>query len=325
MNRTRYFNYILEKLGILSYNINLKGRLNILDLHNHSENFYAYFLSKVFGWNLENLNALKQNVEAIDLIDHTNKIILQVSATNTKQKLESSLSKDLISKYPGYNFKFILISKEASELMKGTFANPHKISFDPKIDIIDNKIALDFILSMDIDKQKEIYELVKKELGSDIDVVKLDSNLAIIINILSKENLAVATTVTTNTFEIERKITHNNIIATKSIIEDYAKYHSRLDKKYSEFDALGLNKSLSVLQSVNSSYIDELMKSNVASSDNIFLNIIENVKEKVIQSANFIEIPIDELELCVKIIVVDSFIRCKIFENPISYNYVTTR
>lgn len=59
-------------------------------------------------------------------------------------------------------------------------------------------------------------------------------------------------------------------------------------------------------------------------SDNVFLNVIENVKEKVIESANFIEIPIDELELCVKIIVVDSFIRCKIFENPLSYNYVTT-
>lgn len=324
MNRTKYFNYILDKLGILSYKINLKGKLNILDLHNHSENFYAHFLSKVFGWNLENLNPLKQNIEAIDLVDHTNKIVLQVSATNTKQKLESSLSKSIIAKYPEYTFKFILISKESTELTKGTYSNPHNISFNPSIDIIDNKSILDFILSMDIEKQKEVYQLVQKELGNDVDIVKLDSNLALIINILSKENLTLSNTVTTNTFEIERKITYNNIVATKSIIDEYAKYYSRLDKKYSEFDALGSNKSLSVLQSVNSSYIDSLIKFSGTSPDNIFLNVIENVKEKVIQSANFIDIPIDELELSVKIIVVDSFIRCKIFENPLSYNYVTT-
>lgn len=325
MNRTRYFNYIFKKLGVLSYNINLKGKLNILDLHNHSENFYAYFLSKVFDWELENLNQLKQNIEAIDLVDHTNKIVLQVSATNTKQKLESSLSKSIIAKYTGYTFKFILISKEGSELAKGNFANPHGISFNPASDIIDNKVLLDRILSLNIDKQKEVYQLVQKELGDEVDIVKLDSNLAIIINILSKENLAVANTITTNTFEIDKKITHNNIIVTKSIIDEYAKYYSRLDKKYSEFDSLGSNKSLSVLQSVNSSYVDESMKTSGISSDNLFLNIIENIKEKVIQSANFIEIPIDELELCVKIIVVDSFIRCKIFENPIGYNYVITR
>ncbi|MBF2023396.1 SMEK domain-containing protein, partial [Flavobacterium psychrophilum] len=107
MNRTLYFNYIVDKIGILSYNINQKGKLNILDLHNHSENFYSYFLSKVFGWELVNLNPIQQNIEAIDLIDHKNKIVLQVSATNTKQKLESSLSKKIISKYSSYTFKFV--------------------------------------------------------------------------------------------------------------------------------------------------------------------------------------------------------------------------
>ncbi|AIG30695.1 hypothetical protein IA01_09560 [Flavobacterium psychrophilum] len=324
MNRTLYFNYIVDKIGILSYNINQKGKLNILDLHNHSENFYSYFLSKVFGWELVNLNPIQQNIEAIDLIDHKNKIVLQVSATNTKQKLESSLSKKIISKYSSYTFKFVLISKESTDLIKGTFLNPHKINFKPASDIIDNKMILNFILSTDIEKQKEIYQLVQKELGNDVDIVKLDSNLAIIINILSKENLALSNKVETNSFEIDRKITHNSLVATKSTIEDYAMYYGRLDKKYAEFDTQGSNKSLSVLQSVNSSFVEISVKHQNTSSDYIFLQVIENVKEKVVNSANFIEIPIDELELCVKIIVVDAFIRCKIFENPLSYNYANS-
>jgi len=42
-------------------------------------------------------------------------------------------------------------------------------------------------------------------------------------------------------------------------------------------------------------------------------------------SKNYIEIPYEELEFCVGIIVVDAFIRCKIFKNPEGYNYVVTR
>lgn len=325
MNRTLYFDYIEEKLGTLAYRINLKGRLNILDLHIHSENFYAYFLNELYGWNLENLNPFKQNIEAVDLIDITNKLIVQVSATNTKQKVESSLKKDILKSYSDFTFKFVSISKDATDLRKITFSNPHGISFDPKVDIIDNKSILDFILSLDIDNQKELYRLTKKELGNEVDIIKLDSNLAIIINILSKEDLRTSSNPTIDTFEIDRKISHNVIDVTKSIIDDHAKYHPRLDKKYTEFDTLGANKSLSVLQNINSIYIEACVKNKDKDSDFIFLEIIESVNKKVIESANFVDMPIDELELCANIIVVDAFIRCKIFKNPQDYNYAITR
>jgi hypothetical protein len=35
-------------------------------------------------------------------------------------------------------------------------------------------------------------------------------------------------------------------------------------------------------------------------------------------------IPQEEMEMCVGILVVDAFIRCKIFKNPNNYNYATT-
>jgi hypothetical protein len=325
MNRTIYFNYISKKLGVLAYEINIKGKLNILDLHIHSENFYAYLLNELYGLSLENLNPFKQNVEAVDLIDHNNKIIIQVSATNTKAKVESALVKDILKTYSGYTFKFISISNEATELRKGTFSNPHAALFNPKLDIIDNKSILNSVLSSDIDKQKAIYELIKKELGNEIDIVKLDSNLALIINILSLENLSSGDTMTINPFEIEIKITHNKIKITKSIIDQYVIYHTRLDKKYTEFDSSGSNKSISVLQKIHSCYIESCVKFNEKDADSVFLQVIEEIKDKVLESANFVEIPIDELELCVNIIVVDAFIRCKIFENPENYDYAITR
>lgn len=322
MKRVKYFNYIEEKLGLLAYRINLKGRLNILDLHIHSENFYLCLLNNLFGWELENLNAVRQNIEAIDLIDHKNKLIVQVSATNTKYKVESTLRKKILKNYPGYTFKFVAISNEAAQLRKETFVNPSKLIFEPLNDIIDNKSILNYILSLDIIKQRSIYEFLKEELGGEIDFVKLNTNLALIIDILSKENLNIINDVEIDAYQINRKIEYNKINATKSIIDEFAIYYSLLNNKYSEFDKQGSNKSLSVLQYLKQSYIESSSNSKNKDPDSIFLEVIERVKVKVLESDNYVEIPIEELELCVKIIVVDGFIKCKIFENPKDYNYV---
>jgi hypothetical protein len=64
--------------------------------------------------------------------------------------------------------------------------------------------------------------------------------------------------------------------------------------------------------------------SNNFSGDELFLKIKDDVIEKIRQSANFVKITIDELELCVNILLVDAFIRCKIFENPENYNYANS-
>ncbi|EGQ98798.1 hypothetical protein VCHE39_1684 [Vibrio cholerae HE39] len=53
-------------------------------------------MNLLYGYELENLNKVLQNVEAIDLIDHKNKIIIQVSSTCTKNKVESALEKEII-------------------------------------------------------------------------------------------------------------------------------------------------------------------------------------------------------------------------------------
>lgn len=323
MNRTHYFNYIEEKIGILSYRINIKGRLNILDLHLHSENFFSHFLNQLYGWSFINNNSVKQNVEAIDLIDHTNECICQVSATATKLKVESALAKKTIKGYPHYTFKFISISKDGSDLRKSIFANPHGIKFDPKADIIDNKSILDFILGEEIDNQEKIYTFIKKELGSTLDVAKLDTNLAKVINILSKEDFTAISKPEVNEFEIDRKIDHNKLHKTRQLIDDNKTFFWRVAQRYNELDRLGSNKSFSVLKSINKSYIEEGLKDETSSNDKLFLKTIENVINKVLSSANYAEIPLDELDFCVTVLVVDAFIRCKIFTNPTNYQYAT--
>ncbi|WP_452596670.1 ABC-three component system protein [Pontimicrobium sp. MEBiC01747] len=322
MNRSKYFEYIDEKIHTLAHRIQTKGKLNILNLHLHSENFYLHFFNLLYGYELINLNSSAQNVEAIDLIDHKNKIIFQVSATCTKQKIESTLSKDIFKKYNDYSFKFISISIDATDLRTKTFSNPHSVSFDPKNDIFDIKTILNYILTENIKTQRELYEFIKDELGGEIDIVKLDSNLATIINILSLEKWDdTHLDNNSNSFEIERKIQFNELDDAREVIEEFCIYYKKVDEKYAEFDLLGANKSNSVLNSIKKEY-RKLKKTE--NKDDIFFNTIENIKNKVLISNNLNNIPIDEIELCIDILVVDAFIRCKIFENPKDYKYVTT-
>lgn len=320
MNRANYFNYIDEKLAILAYRINTRGQLNILDLNIHAESFYAHFLNKLFDWKLENKNAIKQNIEAIDLVDDKLKIVIQVSATATKSKIESAFSKNM-SSYNGYSFKFVAISKNAQQLKKNTYSNTHGLAFNPLIDIYDLKSILSKISSLDITQQKDLYDFIRDELGNDPDINKIETNLAKIINIMACEDWSMSSGgYQINDFEIDRKISYNNLMSARDSIVDYALFFNRLDRIYKEFDTNGINKSTSVLDAIKRIYVQD---SNSHSGDNLFFHVIDCVMKRIQKSSNYILMPFEELEQCVDIIVVNAFIRCKIFKNPEGYNYAS--
>ena len=313
MNRVKYFNSIESNLNTLAARIESRGGLNILDLHLHSESFYLHFFNLLFGWDLQNLNVVQQNIAGVDLIDKTNNLIIQVSATATKQKIESALAKDL-STYKNYSFKFISISKDAAHLRTQTFLNPHKLVFQPAEDIFDIPSLLKLILNMEIDDQKKVYDFLKKELQNEPDPVKIESNLTTIIKILSKEDWSLGVLgFEVIPYDIEAKISYNQLHDTVALIDDFKIHYHRIDKIYSDFDTQGVNKSFSILNGIRTVY---LALGAEISPDQRFLAIIDKVIRKITASANYTPIPEEELVLCVQILVVDAFIRCKIFKNP---------
>lgn len=324
MNRVTYYNYIEERLTTLCSRVESRGKINILDYHLHSENFYRDLFNKLYTWNLENLNSQIHNVEAIDLVDKRNNIVIQVSATNTKSKIDNTLSKPSLSSpaYLGFSFKFISIAKDANDLRHQSYNPPTGITFVPATDIYDAKSILQDIYSLDIDTFEIIYKLIKSELGRETDVLRLESNLASVMNLLSKENLTpVNSNVNINSFEIGRKIDFNNLNTSRWLIDDYKLYHHIVDKIYAEFDKSGCNKSISVLDTIRNEYIKH---SSELTGDELFNLVILNISARILQSSNFERIPQEEMEMCVGILVVDAFIRCKIFKNPNEYSYATT-
>ena len=259
------------------------------------------------------------------MLDEKNKIIAQVSSTCTKKKVEDSLAKSI--QYKGYKFLFISIYKDAKNLKKNIFKNPDGILFNPDENIFDTKSILNIILDMNIDQQKKFYEFIKKELGNNVDIRNIDSNLATIINVLSVENLDddYMESPQINSFEIDNKIDFNKLSSIKSVIKEYTIYYSVLDAKYMEFDKQGVNKSISIFRLIRKMYYKLSSDMDEKEAKDLFFDIIEGIKEIVLESRNYREIPYDELDMCVNILVVDAFVRCKIFENPEGYNYATSR
>ncbi|MEF7522068.1 ABC-three component system protein [Erysipelothrix rhusiopathiae] len=321
MNRSTYFNYIEEKLTILSIRIKNRGKLNFLEFNIHAENFYAYLMNILFDYSLINLNTLDQNAKAIDLIDGKNRIIIQVSSTCTKQKIENSLLNIDTTKYFGYQFKFVALNGDKSSVEDKKFSSVAGIQFDPKLDIYDTNSILRNIQSQTIEKQKQIYEFIKEELGSETDVIKIDSNLTEIINILSNEDLSSTyESPEINSFEIKRKIECNNLHNVSEFINENKIFYSKINEKYTEFDKLGSNKSFSVLRTIQGEY-NRLCKEDLEEQD-LFYNVIDNLIDKITKSKNYNGMAYEEMELCVSILVVDAFIKCKIFKNPEAYKHV---
>ena len=327
MQRKNYFDYIEEKLAILSIRVKNRGKLNILDVHMHSENFYRDLMNLLYDWSLDNINNSIQNVEAIDLIDYNKKIIVQISATVTKAKIEKSLDKKIIEKYAqrGYKSKFGSIAENADKIRNQNYQNPYGVGFEPQNDIFDISSLEKDIIDLQTEKMERVYQFIKAELGNMPDSISFNSDLATIINILAEVKLDSDEPLgNINMYEIDKKIAFNKLDIASMIINDYKIFYNQIEKKYREFDRMGLNKSMLVLQLLRRMYIDALLNNKYNNSDLLFVGLIDEVKEIVKNSRNYSEISKETLEVCASMLVVDAFMRCKIFKNPEGYKYVIT-
>ena len=191
-----------------------------------------------------------------------------------------------------------------------------------------NPIECDYVYqynsTLDIDKMKDLNDFVRKELKSDIDLKKIDSDLVKLINILSRENLdETLYPVTALPFEIQEKIDFNGLGAIKTIIKENALFSKKLNDKYEEFDRLGVNKSHAILNVMRSTY-QKLVVQHEDTTE-LFYKIIETIVDRIkSEMSEDNSLSQEELELYVQIIVVDAFMKCKIFKNPEEYKYVAS-
>lgn len=139
----------------------------------------------MYGYNLEPSNVGKANAEAVDLIDEDKKLVVQVSSTATKTKINSTLEKEKIKELSneGYRIKFVFVANEVKNLRDETYNNIHNIIFEPNADIWDKVTALERIPQLTIDKMTLVHDLIQKEFGERPNTLKLSHNYLISVEV----------------------------------------------------------------------------------------------------------------------------------------------
>jgi hypothetical protein len=317
MKRERYINCIVKSLNSLVSDIESRGKLNLLDIHNHAEKFFAIILNIIYDYNLKSANIIKNNYKSVDLIDDDKKIIVQVTSEATSKKIQNTLN-EIDIKFNGYKLLFIIIAKDIKNLSKKSYENKNKITFDPEIDIIGiDKINSLINAMVDIDNIEKIYDCVLKELVDTEDIFVQTSDLAQVINCISKISpVNEENSINILKYNIDEKIEFNNIVHMEETINKYKIYYNELDKIYDTFAKEGEPILTYILEKINKIYKEILIRKEYKNSDDLFLQISENILKLIKNKSNLEKMSEEKLDRCIDIIVVDVFIRCMIFKNP---------
>jgi hypothetical protein len=315
MELKRLTGIIISRLSYLSSEVRLSGSMNLHDSNVLLEDIFKEILNITYGLELQNANLIKQNIKAIDLIDCSSKTIIQVSSDNSKIKVQTSLDKIELPKYGGYTFKFVCISKKVSHLKKSHFNVSEGISFDAETDCYDDKRILRDVLAKDIDTIRKLALYLEESILPATADERRPSVITYVINRLADESLAeIAVNPDTKSFDLEPKIDFNSLKKWRHIISEYTVFSLLVDKIYRTYDEQGVNKSFAVLSSLHDLYL------NLASEltgDALFDKLLESVYDIVNKDYEYNEsLTREELQVNIKIVLVDAFVKCKIFKKP---------
>ncbi|WFQ94223.1 ABC-three component system protein [Mycoplasma feriruminatoris] len=316
MQTKNYIDNIIIKLQKIQDEIKALNSANLYDINKIAENVLAEILNIIYDWSLINANSIQNNMSGFDLIDYKNKILIQVSTTFTKEKLQSSLNKEIYKDYQGYSFKFLSLIKNTKN--NWNIDNPYNLIFDLKNDLIDFDILFSKISSLEFNKIEKLSNFLDKELNDNSLKQFKNFNVSIladIINELSKINLQKTKVSIPEpvVFKIQDKININDFKRTKDTINEYWAFSSIITSIYDQFDKQANNKSFAVLQNIRQIYQDQDVQ-NKYTSDEIYNNCKNELISFIKNSTNLKVLEIESLSLYIDIILVDAFMRCKIFK-----------
>lgn len=127
----------------------------------------------------------------------------------------------------------------------------------------------------------------------------------------------------TKSFNITDKLNHNGIADKRRLINDLKIYYHKLNLLYDELDGTGSLKKENLLDNIRHIYLsvsgrytgqnDDYMPIIKQNADAIF----EDVFDELLQLIDFGDVSVEDLSPALRVVMVDAFMRCKIFEEPI--------
>ncbi len=112
-------------------------------------------------------------------------------------------------------------------------------------------------------------------------------------------------------FRIDEKIQKNSLKRSKSDIQELSALTYPLDGIYDEYEREGIGRSRSVFRHLQSACKDDGL-----SPDETYDAIIHAVVGELCENERLAGYTYEDVEFYVAVVVVDAFMRCKIFDRP---------
>jgi len=150
METIKQLEYIKNQLAWIKSKVELDNQLGLYDINKLGEDIFMHILNDVYGYSLKNTNLIEENFPAIDLVDDTNKRVIQVTSTTTPTKLRSTIEKfKRLEQYSDYQLMIFYIKEKP------------KFNRDIREEFEQEGISSDDLLGID-DIVKEIQENPEK-------------------------------------------------------------------------------------------------------------------------------------------------------------------
>lgn len=303
---------ILELSTLVTY-VKTSGLRNLLSPNIASEKFYAKFFNEMMKWELEAMNTDKCNVEAIDLEDRKNKIIVQVTSNKRMRKLDASIKAIDVPKYKGYRYCYIVISEQAKNLKKNKERVLKNIQFNPSVDIWDVNAIIGRLDSSDYEPETifALANIVNRYLAFN-SKPKMKSYISqVVMSLVRKIDEEQPDFDETNIdFSIEHKIEYNELEDRRNLIATASAFSSQIQEVYDECIKSGKNAFY---------YISYRMKKTLdtAPSCKTSCELYDLLIDRITEEVDIVdENTKEEIEMCVCAIIADAFMKCKIFKKP---------
>jgi hypothetical protein len=115
-----------------------------------------------------------------------------------------------------------------------------------------------------------------------------------------------------NSFVINDKINHNQIVRWESRINEYKKYHGKVESIYKNLELIGESfRKDKLLRLIYYKYLTT--KGEFLQESNKSDDILDKIEKELI---NDVGVNYDDMVIAIPIIMVDAFMRCKILEKP---------
>lgn len=203
---------------------------------------------------------------------------------------------------------------DASALRGKQYEISKNYSFTPATDIHDVTTMVAAVKDVDINTKKAIYELVEKHLCPLGRAKQNPTALAEVVKILSEKVTSSDIYMNNLSFQIEDKISYNQLDSINQSIADSCIYIGMLDHIYESSECFGKNPRRVIHSTLLRVYEDNKDK---FTPHELYRYITDEVKSIVQNSDNCsCDLYEEDVYWAVSVIVADAFVACKIFENP---------